>query len=219
MSYHIIPLFPLGVVLFPMTPLPLHIFEERYKLMIGECLEKLREFGVVLYSGDELQNTGCTAKITKLLKQHSDGRMDILTEGVGRFVIHEVYDKKPYLEAKVSFFDDDHETETEDIRQLAEKGIELLKLLKTFTKDERVDPHNIPSDPKRISYLIAGTSGFTVEEMQTFLEMRSSHERLRKGVASLEKNIERIELSKEIMKIINGNGNIPQSLQKHIEDR
>ena len=76
-----IPLFPLGLVLLPQMPLPLHIFEERYKLMIGECLEKNEEFGIVYFNGTDIQAIGCTASIHKVVKRYNDGRLDILTRG------------------------------------------------------------------------------------------------------------------------------------------
>ena len=72
-----IPLFPLGLVLLPQMPLPLHIFEERYKLLIGECLDNNKEFGIVYFNGTDIQAIGCTASIQKVLKRYGDGRLDI----------------------------------------------------------------------------------------------------------------------------------------------
>ena len=76
-----IPLFPLGLVLLPQMPLPLHIFEERYKLMIGECLEKNEEFGIVYFNGTDIQAIGCTASIQRVLKRYDDGRAGYLDPG------------------------------------------------------------------------------------------------------------------------------------------
>src|SRR3989338_7260531 len=76
-----LPLFPLQAVLLPGELLPLHIFEERYKLMIGECLEEERPFGVVLVEAHGIRKVGCTARITRLLEKFPDGRMNILTLG------------------------------------------------------------------------------------------------------------------------------------------
>ena len=72
------PLFPLGIVLLPEEVVPLHIFEERYKLMVGECLEQQREFGIVWLSDSGLRDVGCTATIAELLETMDDGRMNIL---------------------------------------------------------------------------------------------------------------------------------------------
>ena len=122
-----IPLFPLGLVLLPQTPLPLHIFEERYKMMIGECLKQNKQFGIVYYNGTDIQTAGCTAGILKVLKRYDDGRLDILTRGDERFIIQEMVDAKPYLEARVTFFDDEEEKNEDACQLLADKGMRLLK--------------------------------------------------------------------------------------------
>src|SRR5258707_1321144 len=118
MKQHIIPLFPLNVVLFPRTPLPLHIFEDRYKQMIADVLEDKSEFGVVLAGEKGICNTGCTAAVEKVLERYPDGRMDLLTVGRRRFEIIGLDDDKPYLRAEVTFFDDEEfepaATETRD---------------------------------------------------------------------------------------------------------
>jgi Lon protease-like protein len=106
-GHQIIPLFPLGVVLLPQMELPLHIFEERYKVMINECLEQDRDFGVVHYDGTDIRTMGCTAKILDVIKQYEDGRMDIVTRGKTRFVIKDMDQSRIYLQAKVLFFEDE----------------------------------------------------------------------------------------------------------------
>lgn len=107
MDQALLPLFPLNVVLFPRTPLPLHIFEERYKEMIGEAIESHAEFGVVLAGEKGIVNTGCTAVIEKVLKKYDDGRMDVLAVGRRRFEILMLNDDKSYLRGAVEFFDDE----------------------------------------------------------------------------------------------------------------
>ena len=203
-----IPLFPLGLVLLPEMPLPLHIFEERYKLMIGECLSEGREFGIVFFKGTDIQTIGCTASIQKVLKRYDDGRLDILTLGKQRFVINEMHDRKAYLEAGVNFFDDEFEENPVSCQMLAEKGLTLLKQFIGISGEQvEYDFFDI-TDFKSISFLIAGCEGFSYEEKQQFLEMSSTHERLEKGVESLEKIIDRMKITREIQKIINGNGNM-----------
>jgi len=98
-----IPLFLLEVVLFPGTPLPLHIFEPRYKLMIRRCLENRGEFGVVLAEGKRMAPIGCTAEIIKTVKEYEDGRMDILTLGQAAYRIRGVFEDEPYLEGSVEY--------------------------------------------------------------------------------------------------------------------
>src|SRR5260370_23519419 len=107
MQEELLPLFPLQVVLFPRTALPLHIFEERYKEMIGEALRGKTEFGVVQAGENGVVNTGCTASIEEVVKKYPDGRMDVLTVGRRRFEIIMLNDEKPYLRGAVEFFDDD----------------------------------------------------------------------------------------------------------------
>jgi Lon protease-like protein len=103
----LLPLFPLQVVLFPRTPLPLHIFEERYKQMIADVSRSNSEFGVVLAGEKGIVNTGCTATVEKVLKKYPDGRMDLVSIGRRRFEIIMLNDEKPYLRGAVEFFDDD----------------------------------------------------------------------------------------------------------------
>jgi Lon protease-like protein len=203
-----IPLFPLGLVLLPQMPLPLHIFEERYKLMIGECLEKNEEFGIVYFNGTDIQAIGCTASIQSVLKRYNDGRLDILTRGENRFEINEMVDHKPYLEAGVTFFDDKLEENTDACQALADKGMNLLKQFSGISGAQGEYGFAEIMDFKSISFLIAGCEGFSYEEKQKFLEMSSTCERLEKSVGSLARIIERTKISTEIQKIIGGNGNM-----------
>jgi ATP-dependent Lon protease len=107
MATGFIPLFPLNVVVFPRTPLPLHIFEERYKEMVGAAIRDNSEFGIVLAQEDGIVNAGCTVVVEKVAQMYPDGRMDILTRGRRRFEIQSLNEEKPYLQADVTFFDDE----------------------------------------------------------------------------------------------------------------
>jgi Lon protease-like protein len=107
MQEELLPLFPLQVVLFPRTPLPLHIFEERYKQMIADVSRARSEFGVVLAGEKGIVNTGCTATVEKVLKKYPDGRMDLISIGRRRFEIILLNDEKPYLRGAVEYFDDE----------------------------------------------------------------------------------------------------------------
>jgi len=203
-----IPLFPLGLVLLPQMPLLLHIFEERYKSMIGECLEKNKEFGIVYFNGSDIQAIGCTASIHKVVKRYNDGRLDILTRGENRFEISEIVDHKPYLEAGVTFFDDKLEENTDACQELADNGMNLLKQFAGISGLQGEYGFAEVMDFKSISFLIAGCEGFNYEEKQKFLEMSSTCERLEKSVGSLAKIIERTKITAQIQKIIGGNGNM-----------
>jgi Lon protease-like protein len=103
----LIPLFPLQVVVFPGTPLPLHIFEERYKEMVGNAIRDNSEFGIVLAREDGIVNAGCTVVVEKLTEMFPDGRMNVITRGKRRFEVLSLNEEKSYLQAEVEFFDDD----------------------------------------------------------------------------------------------------------------
>ena len=208
LSQNRIPLFPLGLVLMPQMPLPLHIFEERYKLMIGECLSENREFGIVYFNGTDIQTVGCTASIESVLKRYDDGRLDILTRGMTRFVIKEMYDQKLYLEAEVTFFDDEFERNTEACKALADRGMSLLEQFAGISDIQAEYNFLEGLDFESISFFIAGCEGFSYDEKQQFLEMSSTHERLKKSVGSLARIIERTKITSEIQRIISGNGNM-----------
>jgi Lon protease-like protein len=201
-----IPLFPLGLVLMPQIPLPLHIFEERYKLMISECLSEDREFGIVYLNGTNIQSTGCTARILKVIRRYDDGRLDILTRGQRRFLIQELYENKAYLEARVTYFDDETQADISDCQDLADKGKALLRQFTSILELQEGYDFTAEMDIKSLSFFIAGCEGFSPAEKQRFLEMTSTSERLKKSVESLENIIKRMKITAEIHKIIGGNG-------------
>jgi Lon protease-like protein len=119
----LLPLFPLQVVLLPGAELPLHIFEDRYKEMIGEVIRDRQEFGVILANEKGIVNTGCSAMIDKVLREYPDGRLDILARGRRRFEIMRLNDERAFLRGSVEFFDDDEETPiAPDVRQRAIDG-------------------------------------------------------------------------------------------------
>jgi Lon protease-like protein len=112
-----IPLFPLEVVLFPGAALPLHIFEERYKEMIGICLAEKLTFGVICAQREGLAVVGCTAEIVRVLQRYPDDRLDILCQGIKRFEIENLDNSRNYLQAEVDFFYDDGEISTRAKRE------------------------------------------------------------------------------------------------------
>jgi Lon protease-like protein len=207
-GHDIIPLFPLGVVLLPEMDLPLHIFEERYKVMINECLEQEREFGVVHYDGSDIRSIGCTAKILGVVKHYEDGRMDIVTRGKTRFAIKDMDQSRIYLQAKILFFEDERETASQNDAALAGEIIHLFKDLDRISETRR--DYNVLAgiDLKTLSFLIPSIEGFTPEERQLFLEITSPRQRLTKCKAILKTVIQRMKINLRIIKIIRGNGDI-----------
>ncbi len=130
MPSRLIPLFPLQVVVFPRTDLPLHIFEERYKEMVGDAIRDTAEFGVVLAKEEGIVNIGCTVVVDRVVQTYEDGRLDILTRGRRRFEIVSLDEELSYLRAQVTFFDDEDFSPTpNDLRDVAIHGYQELRQL------------------------------------------------------------------------------------------
>ena len=139
MRQELLPLFPLPLVLLPGARLPLHIFEERYKEMIGDAIRRQSEFGIVLGSEKGIANVGCTAIVDHVQKTHEDGRMDIVAAGRRRFEILSLNDEKPYLRGAVEFFDDEDDREPEsEARAKVEQAFEELKHLEAEQETESI---------------------------------------------------------------------------------
>lgn len=174
MPTELLPLFPLGVVLLPRTHLPLHIFEERYKEMIGECIRNRSEFGIVLAAEKGIVATGCTAVVEKIIHKYDDGRMDIVVVGVRRFEIESLDTERAYLRGTVRFFNDE---ESEPVpAELKAKALQAYRLL-TETGTEQPPPPPELDDPQ-LSFQLAQAIP-DPEFRQILLTMRSERERLR----------------------------------------
>jgi len=121
-----IPIFPLPLVLFPNMPLPLHIFEERYRRMMRHCIDNQEEFGVVQQSEDGYALVGCTAQIRGILREYEDGRFDLLSFGKERFRVRRFFGDQQKMEAEVEFFSDeeiDSDPQTFELVRKATAGI------------------------------------------------------------------------------------------------
>ena len=174
MQDRLLPLFPLQVVLLPGGDLPLHIFEERYKEMIGEVIRERREFGVVLAGEKGIVNTGCTAMVDKVLRQYPDGRLDILTRGRRRFEIVTLNDERNFLRGEVEFFDDeDFDPASPEIQQRAIEGFNQLQALTSEAPME-----NAPAENPQLSFRMA-QAVTDVTFRQAILATRSEAGRLR----------------------------------------
>jgi len=202
----------LGVIVLPDMSLRLHIFEERYKLMISECIEKDTPFGIVLFDGQYLHTVGCMARVVEVTKRYEDDRMDIMTRGEQRFIIQKVITEKPYMEAYVNFFEDVDKTSLNELQPLLENARVLLKELSRLNQSTPDIYRPAHSSPLQLSFAIAALEGFTVAERQRFLEMTSTAERIKKGVKALSRLVQRSRLTNEINAIIGGNGNPPRQL-------
>lgn len=167
-----LPLFPLRVVLLPEEILPLHIFEERYKQMINECLDHGGPFGVILAENNGIRNIGCTARITNVLERFPDGRLNIMTQGKERFRILQHYQQFPYLTADVEYFDDPPECEPSV--ELAEK---IITALSDAATGESQVTEEIRRDLKKLSFRAGAMLGLSLSGKQMLLESISPDER------------------------------------------
>ncbi|HUI43428.1 MAG TPA: LON peptidase substrate-binding domain-containing protein [Terriglobia bacterium] len=214
MDKFLLPLFPLDLVLFPDEVLPLHIFEERFKQMIGECLAKDEfepdggEFGVVCMRARQAERVGCTARITRVIRRYEDGRLDILTSGRRRFEILFTNDEQPYLRAAVSFVEDHEaelacETEKPRARQLFHEVLKRLEISGGIPDLDR--------ESRRPSFQIAAALPLGLEFKQEVLALRSERERLRRLSDLMEKLVPALDERARARTRSSGNGHAGRS--------
>lgn len=197
----LIPLFPLEIVLFPGTPLPLHIFEPRYKEMIAECLENDRPFGMVRAKDSSLSVIGCSASVLNVLKKYEDGRLDIAAEGIQRFEIKEVNQERSFLQAEVNYFDDEpsmpSESELDNVVQLHEQLFAVL--------GQTVD---IARDTDMLSFHLADALPVDLDFKQALLEMKSEVERIETLIEYYRATIPKVEKTMLVRQRASGNGHV-----------
>jgi Lon protease-like protein len=173
MASRLIPLFPLQVVVFPRTRLPLHIFEDRYKEMVGEAIRENSEIGIVLAKEEGIVNAGCTVVVEKVLQTYSDGRMDILTRGRRRFEIVELNQERSFLQAEVTFFEDDDFTEPP--RKVRDQAISYYEALSQLASSQTRSAPDL-GDPQ-LSFQLAQILP-DLDFLNALLRHRSEAERL-----------------------------------------
>jgi Lon protease-like protein len=196
------PLFPLGIVLLPSEVVPLHIFEERYKLMIGECLEGESEFGIVWLSDDGLREVGCTAAVEQLLERTEDGRMNILVRGGRPFRLLRRIEDLPYPAGDVELLEDDT---VEADEELAAETRESYAALVEHVTDERPDPDELA---ELSAYGMAATIELSPEPKQALLEERSERVRLRTVGELFGLALGRLERAEEAQEAARSNGKV-----------
>ena len=199
-----IPLFPLNVVLMPGTPLPLHIFEERYKQMVNECLESETEFGMILADEGGTRRVGCTAKIVELLQRYDDGRMLILVEGSRRFELKNIFTGKPYYVGEIEYLEDGPE---EDVSGVAEECVALLERVVEAATEGSV---GIEIEPpyRNLSFAIAGRVEFDLDTRQEILELPTERGRLEKVKELLTEAADKLERDRQARKKAEKNGHL-----------
>ncbi len=167
------PLFPLGIVALPSELVPLHIFEERYKTMIDECLDTGAEFGIVWLSDEGLRPIGCACEVTELLERTDDGQMDIITRGTRPFRLVERQEDLVYPAGEVEFLAD--RDEDIDERVAGEARAAYAELVERAT-DRPPDDEELA---EMSAYDMAATVEFGLEAKQGLLDLRSENARLR----------------------------------------
>ena len=208
MNPQTIPIFPLTLVVFPESKYPLHIFEERYKRMIGRCRSNGEGFGIVSQIDKVLSKIGCYVKISQILTEYENGESDIIVKGINRFVLIE-YHQHPdgYFEALVDNFSDlgDITINQSSIDELKEKFETIIEKVNFKLEDSFWKNY---SSSKNKSYKIAEKSGLTLEQQQKLLAIRDENKRISFIADHLDNLEKQIEKSMALKEIILGDGYI-----------
>jgi len=202
------PLFPLPIVALPGESVPLHVFEDRYRTMVEQCLlaepgSSGRQFGIVWLSEDELKPVGCACEVERVLERMPDGRLNILVRGTRRFRLLERQDDLPYPAGAVEFLDDEQD-EQEDL-EAAQAARELYGQLLERATDQRPAAEELS---RMDAYAMAATVQFGCEAKQELLELRSENARLSLLALLLRGAIKRLRLVERAQERARSNGRV-----------
>jgi len=196
----LLPLFPLEVVLLPGTPLPLHIFEPRYKEMIRECLTNEAPFGVIRALEEGIAEIGCTAEIITVTKEYPDGRLDLIAEGRKRFEVVELNEERAFLRAEVLLVPDEPGALVQEERV---KAIQLhLEILSLAGAVQDLSA----ADQNQLSFYLAGSLPLDLDFKQKLLAMRSEGERIQAVASYLESILPKLRRVARARQKAGGNG-------------
>ena len=196
----LLPLFPLDVVLLPGAPLPLHIFEPRYKEMIGECLANNAPFGVVRALEEGIAEVGCTAEIVTVTKEYPDGRLDLVAEGRKRFEVLELNRGRSFLQADVLLVSDEPGPPAEEDKTRAvQVHLEILSLAGAVQDLSAADQN-------ALSFYLAGSLPLDLDFKQKLLAMRSESARIQAVTAYLESILPNLRRAARAREKAGGNG-------------
>lgn len=198
----LLPLFPLEVVLLPGTPLPLHIFEPRYKEMVRECLANDAPFGVIRVLEEGIAEVGCTAEIITVTKEYPDGKMDLIAEGRNRFEVLEVNQERSFLQAEVLLVPDEPGDAPQDERARAiQLHLEILSLAGAVQDLSAADQN-------QLSFYLAGSLPLDLDFKQKLLGMRSESQRLQVVAEYLEGILPKLRRVARTREKAGGNGHV-----------
>ena len=222
----VIPLFPLPLVVFPGQILPLHIFEDRYKQMIGDCgvevddtiAEPSRPFGIS-FTHDQastelsslteqpIEEVGCSVVVARVARRYPDGRLDIITRAQRRYDTLDVFEDRPYLTASVNFFDDGDITVDAALSLAArERFAQLMELAGEADPEENAKGGGIQDTPDHGSFAMAANAGLDPPKKQQVLQMRSENERLQFLTEHLDDLLPVLRNKVELQKRVKSNG-------------
>jgi Lon protease-like protein len=196
------PLFPLGLVALPSELIPLHIFEDRYKLMIGRCQEEESEFGIVWMADDGLRDIGCACEIAEVLQELDDGRINLIARGTRPFRIEARQEELPYPAGAVEFLDD--REEDADAEAAGRAHAAYADLVRKAT-DRTPDPEEIGT---MTAYQMAATVEFGLDAKQGLLDLRSEAARLRLVTRLFRAAIKRLDFIERAQARARSNGKV-----------
>ncbi len=196
------PLFPLGLVALPGELVPLHIFEERYKTMIGRCLAEESEFGIVWVSDDGLREIGCACEIAEVLETMDDGRINLIARGTRVFRVDARQDDLPYPAGTVEFLDDEAEDVDPGAQETAREA--YAELVEQAT-DKTPDPEEIEA---MSAYEMAATVEFGLDAKQGLLDLRSETARLKLVARLFRAAIKRLDFVERAQARARSNGKV-----------
>jgi ATP-dependent Lon protease len=202
-----LPLFPLQLVLFPGSALPLHIFEDRYKRLINECIASQGEFGISLVQEGGLMTVGCTAAVVAVVHTYEDGRMDIIVEGRRRYRVERVEsDAAAYAVGYVRFLETSAETVDPS---LTAETITLYNELVARVYRGSVPQINVQASAGDLSFRLAPKAGMDLLERQKLLETPSESDRLKLLRDHLVAVLPKLDQIEEIERVVRTDGYLP----------
>jgi Lon protease-like protein len=195
-------LFPLGTVLLPTERLPLHIFEPRYRELIGECIEQEREFGLILADDDGLRQIGTRAAVTQVLERFDDGRLNIVVEGRERFKLVELTSGRSFNTGEIEpLVDLAGEPDPADVER-------ALGLLRRLGEIAGADVEELSVASSLPSFELAARVEFDPRIKQDLLEQRSEPQRLQTLAGLLERAARLLEVQQAGRRIAQTNGKV-----------
>lgn len=201
-----LPIFELPVVILPGELLPLHIFEERYKRMIGHCLDNAEPFGIVFRDEEgNAHRIGCMARVTEVLERFEDGRMNVVVAGEQPFKILERFEAGDFPAGEVEPIDASDEQGQDDDPEAASMAREAFAELVKRVSGEPPDVGELEAEN---SYGIAARVELPAETKQALLELRSEPDRMRMLGNALRALVAALARSREIAERARMNGKV-----------